>query len=245
MNKENRLQKAAEIIANCRRNGTSLPMLPAGARPETVDEAYDVQKRVAHLLNAAPSCWKVSASGPSGPTAAPVFGDRILHSPATAEGVTFLEAEIALKLRRDLPSAPPVPYSRDAILDAIDAFAVAFEIVAYRLTSPDLPFPQRLADCLANDGLVIGTQRPVCSRLDDPVKHLSLYRNDVLEAFEPIHIDPINALMAYANYGSGHIGGLKAGHWVLTGSMVGIIYVTSAAKWKAEWNGKSTVSLSI
>lgn len=245
MDKDQRLESAARLIADCRRNGTSLSVLPEDARPESEDEGYDVQRRVVRLLNEPPSCWKVSASGPSGPTAAPVHGDRILHSPADVEGVTFLEAEIALRLGRNLPSSPNDPYRREAVLDAVDVFAVALELVAYRLTSPDLPFPERLADCLANDGLVIGTQQPAALLSNDPVNHLRLYRDGIPEAFEPVHIDPINSLLAYANHGGDMLGGLKAGHWVLTGSMVGILKVASPAHWKAEWDGISEVSLTI
>ncbi|POF33588.1 hypothetical protein [Roseibium marinum] len=241
---EKRLDAAAELLAGCRGNGATLAQLPVYARPETEQEGYDVQRRVVQFLNAAPRSWKVSASGPSGPTAAPVWGGEALSSPTRAGERLLLETEIALRLCHDLPCRPSVAYTRNTILKAVDVFAVAFERVSYRLTAPDLPFPQRLADCLANDGLVIGTALPIADLRPDPVAHLTLCRNGTPEAFTPVNIDPVGALLAYANHGGDLLGGLKKGQWVLTGSMTGMQKVDSASEWSAVWNGVSEVRLS-
>ncbi|NVK35655.1 MAG: hypothetical protein HWE23_14300 [Rhodobacteraceae bacterium] len=239
-----RLDAAARIVADCRKNRTTLVSLPADARPATEAEGYAVQTRVLDLLGVSPDCWKVSASGPSGATAAPVFGNIFAQTPASATNVSLLEAEIALLLKKDLPSGPGITYSRDMIYDAVDAIAVAFELVFFRLTDPDLSFPERLADGLASDGAVIGTRLPKENLLDRPVDRMALFKDGHSVPFTPTDIDPIASVQAYANHGGHPLDVLKSGRWILTGSMIGLEPAAGPSEWKAVWNGETEVSLS-
>ncbi len=244
-NREARLERAAALLAECRRTGTAIDQLPEDCRPESEAEGYQLQQRVSRLLQVEPDCWKVSAQGPNGATAAPVYRPSPLRAPAASDSFMLIEAEIALRLDRDLRCGSEERYGRETIIEAMAEFAVAFELVTYRLTAADLPIEQRLADCFANDGAVIGTSLPMSALTERPVERLELFRDGQLIPFTPVDIDPIGSVMAYANRGGDCLGGLKAGQWILTGSLVGMFPVRAPSEWSARWGGKSDVLLRI
>ncbi|MEJ8473819.1 hypothetical protein [Roseibium algae] len=239
------LEKAAKLIADLRRQRQSIMRLPDNCKPQTEEDAYALQAKVADLLKLEVAAWKVSASGPRGATAAPILAGRIFNSPAAIETTSLLETEIALKLNRDLPIRSAGGYTREDILEGIEAYALAFELVDYRLSAPDMSFPERLADCLANDGLVLGVPQPFTEDFTSPVHKLSLFFDSTPEPFKPADIDPVESLRAYASIGGDALGGLKAGQWVITGSMTGMQKVNAAGTWQAFWDSKLDVSLDI
>ncbi|WP_269584494.1 hypothetical protein [Roseibium sp. Sym1] len=243
--KETRIANAVDILAGLRAQHAAMERLPDHVRPQTPAEAYEIQARLARAAATDGMHWKVSASGPLGPAAAPVFGDRILTSPATVGTANRLETEIALKLGRDLPCRPERPYSRQEVRACVEAFAIAFELVDWRLTAGDLSFPERLADCFANDGMVIGDPAPLEVLSASPVTQTTLFRDGEPEPFTPVDIDPVGSLLAYANAGGDRLGGFKAGQWVLTGSMTGMQACGSASAWKACWADISEVCLTL
>lgn len=242
---EMRISAAVEILGDLRRQRSSIEHLPDHARPKTAAEAYVIQQRLALASAPARMYWKVSASSPNGgPVASPVFGERVLTTPASITTANRLEAEIALKLGRDLPFRPGKPYAREEVSACVEAAAIAFEIVDWRLTASDLSFPERIADCFANDGMVIGTPVPLAVLSASPVREITLFRDTMPALFNPVDIDPIGALHAYVNSGGDRLGGLKAGQWVLTGSMTGMQTFAPSSCWKAVWANKSEVRLS-
>lgn len=80
----------------------------------------------------------LKALGLAAPFTGPILSARTQASPArlARDGfiVGIVEAEIGLRLARDLPASPQVP-SREALLDAIDAVFPAIEIADSRLQS--------------------------------------------------------------------------------------------------------------
>ncbi len=135
--------------------------------PGSIDAAYAAQRAVwlAMVGDSRPTAWKVgSPSREVMPTAAPVFPSRLASSPAHIPREWFtglgIEAEIALRFRRDLPPRQE-PYTRKATLEAIGSVHVAMELVDTRLADPEAAGPLwRLADNLLNGALVLGDAVP-------------------------------------------------------------------------------------
>lgn len=241
-----RLSQASAILAECRRQGGALERLPESARPQTLQEGYEIQRRVHAELGDAPvRHWKTSQTGPKGPMTAPIHGSRILTSPATVGRVNSLETEIALQLGQDLPYREGEPYTREEVLAAVSHFALAFELCAMRLTAPDLSVEEKIADCLFNDGLVLGTPVPFTGDILSPVTRLELMHEGKAEPFTPNDIDPAGSLMAYVNAGGDRFGGMKAGDWIITGSMSGVQSAPATGLWTARWDNRLEISLTI
>ncbi|WP_153769968.1 2-keto-4-pentenoate hydratase [Labrenzia sp. CE80] len=239
------IEAAAQLIVEARRAHTTLARLPKSCRLGSEADGYAVQKAVAGTLGLAVAGWKVAARSSNSGVAAPIFAGTVHQAPVTLPHVNALETEIAFKLKHDLPVRYRQPYSRQEILNAIQSVALAFELVDWRLTAVDLDVPERVADCFANAGLVLGLERPFIGDISSPVKELSLFRDQTPEPFQAKDIDPVESIRAYVNYGGDTLGGLKAGHWVITGSLSGIQKVSCPETWTARWREELEVSLRI
>ena len=105
---ESRIAEAAGLLCTARVSRQRLPGLPETCRPQSIEEAYAIQDRVAKQLGEAVGGWKVGAlSYQHASTVAPILASTILPSPAilpAAELALFgVEAEIAFRFGRDLP----------------------------------------------------------------------------------------------------------------------------------------------
>ncbi|SHL58336.1 hypothetical protein [Roseibium suaedae] len=238
------LEEAISLLVEARKSGKTLDRLPESCRPQTNAEAYRIQKEVADRLGLTVTAWKTAAAGPTGPVAAPIFAGTVHNAPLRLKAAA-LETEIALRVSKDLPSRPDAPYSREEILAHVDAMAMAFELVDWRLTSADLSPTEKAADYFANAGLVIGTPIPIEGDISSPLADITLTCNGVAEPYVPNEIDPVESLRAYASTGGDQFGGLKAGQWVTTGSMTGVQRSPAAGKWHANWKGLTAVDLEI
>ncbi|WP_050470948.1 hypothetical protein [Pannonibacter phragmitetus] len=243
---EARLTQASAMLAECRRQGGALERLPEAARPQSMLEGYEIQRRVHALLGDAPvRHWKTSETGPKGAMTAPIHGSRIFTSPASVGRVNALETEIALQLGQDLPFRDGEPYSREDVLAAVSHYALAFELCASRWLAKDVEVEEKIADCLSNDGLVLGTPVPFTGDILSPVKRLVLMRDGTPEPFAPNDIDPAGSLTAYVNAGGDRFGGFKAGDWIITGSMSGVQNAPAPGLWTARWDDRLEISLTI
>lgn len=238
---DERLQRAARALADCKSDETTLDRLPAELRPESYEEAYKVQRFVSLLLKTPALAWKVSASGPDGATAAPI--SRLWTTETSVAKVNTIETEIALRLSSDLDTGRAQNLSREHIVRSVDQYALAFELVDWRLTAEDLSFAERLADCLATDGLIVGPARDFHGELPETEASLCLFRNEIPSACELKSIDPIEAIRAYVNRGGDQFEGFKAGQWITTGSLTGMHEAGPPASWRAELDGKLSVTL--
>jgi 2-keto-4-pentenoate hydratase len=164
------IEVAVRALVNARRSGqpaadVSLPDAAA---------AYAVQDGVAQTLgwsgDAVPKYWK--SGGPS-PTAlqthAPLPTAGVWTSPADARTWPFrlrgIEAEIALRLGRDVDEALAATLDAEAAGALVDAMCVSIEIVDSRwaagLESPALA---KLADLQSHGALVLGAWVPYTAR---------------------------------------------------------------------------------
>ncbi|ALV25664.1 hypothetical protein [Pannonibacter phragmitetus] len=107
---EARLTQASAMLAECRRQGGALERLPEEARPQSMLEGYEIQRRVHALLGDAPvRHWKTSETGPKGAMTAPIHGSRIFTSPPALAASTPWRRRSPCSLARICPSATANP----------------------------------------------------------------------------------------------------------------------------------------
>lgn len=191
--------------------------------------------------------WKVAI----GPQQLPVAAPLLYLYPEAGEISLFpdctIEVELAVKLRRDLPRRETGAYDRSDILDAIEKVVLGIEVIGGRLDSAtNVPFISFLADNLGNRGYVVGENVPLSALgevngLDCEVTldSQSLYR---APASHPAG-DPLLPLLVYANAQSDHLGGLKAGQVVTTGSLCGVLPVRATGLLEARISQVGQISV--
>jgi 2-keto-4-pentenoate hydratase len=258
MSRSDRPQRAAQLLLNLRRPGPRPPTLPDELAPRSEQEAYEVQRELTRARGTPVGGWKVAMSGPGEGTSAPIFADELYSSPAAVECVIGerlgLEPEVAFTLRRDLPTlAEGVSYTRDELIEAIDAAYAAIEIVVSRYRSHDGATPlARLADNISNGGLVLSapcrnwrslelTTVPLRLTVHSPdgkhVEHAS-------QGGHPLG-DPLAPLLWLVNDRAQHRGGIRAGEAITTGSYAGLRYAKRGARVVVEFAGLGTATLQV
>jgi 2-keto-4-pentenoate hydratase len=223
------IQQAAALLVAARRQRQRLDGLPPALRPPNQAAAFAIQDDVMALLGERAGGWKVGLAPGAPPSCAPMFASLIhaspLEIPAADVPLLGVEAEIAVRLGRDLPPRA-APYGRDDVLDAIDGVCPAIEIVDSRLreflkASPD----DKLADNVGNGAFTYGTPIAAWRALDLSALRVrfELGGKTLVDKVGGCPSgDPIVAVVWLANHLTGRCGGLKAGQIVTTGSCIGM-----------------------
>jgi 2-keto-4-pentenoate hydratase len=164
-----RAAEAAAIFVAARREGRLLDRLPDESSPRSLAEGYEIQSAFIEAWPDKLAGWKIGATshvtmqrfGVSEPIYGPFFARDVHTSPATPAIGSLqhmaIESEFAYRLGRDLP-ARGTPYTREEILDAVDAIIPCFEIVSPRFVR--IPFDDvasAVADCMLNAAMILGT----------------------------------------------------------------------------------------
>jgi len=219
---------AARLLLSSRRDPAQrLHSLPEVIRPRTQAQAYLVQRAVMAELGGIGG-WKVGSPGPDGPvTCAPLPADGIQDSPgqvpAAASTDRLVEAEIAVRIARDLPPRD-APYGLDEVLAAIASAHPAIEVLQSRYVDADAVDPlSALADSLSHAGLVVGPPIPDWAALDLAGAQVRLVVDgaEVKARTGNPAGDMIRLVLWLANEGAHWAGGLRAGQVVTTGSWTG------------------------
>jgi 2-keto-4-pentenoate hydratase len=157
---------AAHHLADARRSHKRGDRIPEPYRPRDIATALEIQSRVTELLHEAVGGWKASAPTADKIMMAPIYshdlrrGERCPIVPL--DGMAAIEPEIAFVLSRDL--APGA--GDDEIVAAIGETRLVLELIGSRYEHPDeVTFPEKLADCLNNQALLIGP--PVTSGMGE------------------------------------------------------------------------------
>ncbi len=213
--------------------------LPEALRPRDLAEGYAVQDRL-HALYAeggfgALAGWKIALTtrvmqelvGVDHPCEGAIFSTGVRRGRATVPARDHVriggEAEIAVRLGRDLPAAG-APYDRDAVAGAVAACMAAVEIV----DDGDVDYDRFDAPFLVaangfNRGCVLGPEVTGWRRLDLAALRGRMTVGDELVG-EGSGADvlghPLEALAWLANSLVGRGRMLRAGEVVLTGSVV-------------------------
>ena len=227
-------EAAATELTRRRREGRHGPRLDPAFRPITVTEAFALQHRVAARLGTIGG-WKCSLPKEDRITVAPLFSGWIYrgaHATVHARGSQAqIEPEVAFVMARDLAPRTKA-YDEAEVTAAIGEAHLVLELLGNRYDDPaSVPWPEMLADCANNEGLVIG---PVVER----------WRELPLEAFAISvtgvggfglqragrHPDghPLRPLVWLANFLRERGERLRTGQIVTTGSYAGALDVPLA-----------------
>lgn len=221
------IERAAAALLDARqtRRTVAAPTLADGAA------AYAVQARVAQSLGWTGSRWWKSG-GPSRAaeqTHARLPPDGVVSSPADLHRWPFhwrgIEAEVALRLARDVSAAEAAMLDVDSARALVDAMCVSLEIVDSRWTEArDAPALAKLADLQSHGALVLGEWVPF-----DGSRDWSAQRCVVTIGARPAQTftgthsmaDPVAVLPRWLRHAAGQQA-VPAGSVVTTGTWCGL-----------------------
>lgn len=229
-----RIKDIAKRIAEARRAGARIQLEDP---PRDFEEGFAVQDEVVALIGEPVIGWKV-IEVPGGPV---IFAPLLAGGQVPAGGTwrvgggqpAGIELEIAFRMGRDVGGDA----SPSEIAEAIGSAHVVFELCQSRNVAPEsLPRHVGLADCILNAGLVVGDGiadwrtrelKGVGGRLlVDGREHASGKSGNPPRALEVLPA-------ALAKRGKA----LKAGHVVITGSLIGMNWLTGAHALRGEIDG--------
>jgi 2-keto-4-pentenoate hydratase len=229
------LQPVIDALVLARREGRAIAAGGYDGALSTADEAYAVQAAVARELDwfgaDTPSCWK--SGGPNREavlTHAPLPPAGVWNSPATAGAFPFhqrgIEAEVALRLGRDVDQAAAETLDETSASALIDAMTVSIEVVDSRWQEcMQAPALMRLADLQCHGALVLGEWRPWQAR--DWAQQTCRVEIGDRPAVERRGTHPMGApawcLPAWLRHATRHGQVVPAGTVVTTGTWVGIL----------------------
>jgi 2-keto-4-pentenoate hydratase len=160
--------RAAASLRDARSSGRAIKALAEDCRPATVDDGYQIQTAFRQLWTDRLAGWKIGATaapvmakfGVTEPFCGPIYAADVYASPARLDAARFnhyvIETEFAYRLGRDLP-ARAASYSREEIVEAVDAVLPAFEMINCRYEALPLDNASAaIADCGLNGALVLG-----------------------------------------------------------------------------------------
>lgn len=230
----------------------------SGLVPDTLETGMAAQAIAAAAIGKEVGGWKVAFNS-NRPVAAPLLdvydtGESCALT-VPKSGTVGVEIEICFVLANDIP-APETGknYTRDDILSQVASVHLGAELVSYRLVEENkAPFPLFLADRLGNHSFVLGPKidSAIITRVaneDATLPALVLECDgEVLFAAKPKHpqADAVAPLLAYANAPLDHLGGLKRGQVVTTGSLCGLVRLTGQTSIKASWEQIATLDITL
>jgi 2-keto-4-pentenoate hydratase len=251
---------AAEAIAACRRNRTPLHPLAGDAAPQSEAEGYriadavhgllarDFGEMVGHKIGCTSAVMQQYLNIPH-PCSGGVFANGVHPSGAALRAKDFIrvgvECEIAVRLARDLMPLD-APFTADKVVQAIDAYLPAIEIVDDRYSDwQTIGAPTLVADDFFAAGCVLGN--PVArSAAPDLLSVVGRALVNGVEAGQGTGADvlghPHHALAWLANHLASDGNGLSAGEIVLTGSLVKTIWLAAGDSVVMELLGLGSVA---
>ena len=217
--------QAALMLSRVRRTGEKLVTFPEALVPQDRTAAYALQDEII-ALEGEVGGWKIASGAEAAPIISPILAHAFLNSGTTLNiadlMATLVELEVGLKLKSDL-TAREGGYSRDGVIEAIEGFLPAFEIIGTRFAPGyDLPKLLNLGDLQVNSAVVSGALVTDWQGLDLGNLKLTLTIGaDTFEADTGASLDVIvDSLVWLANEGSIRQGGLRKGQIIITGSRI-------------------------
>jgi 2-keto-4-pentenoate hydratase len=178
----------------------------------------------------------------------PVIYAPILQSGRVPAGGTWevvgrepagIELEIAFRLGRDVP-AGAVP---GEVIDAVESAHVVFELCQSRIADPGAqPRHVMLADCIANAGLVVGSEI-LAWRTQDLRARAGRLLVDGQLCVEGKSGDPLAALQLLPPAMTARGKSLAAGQIIITGSLIGMNWLTGNRELKGIIDGLGEVAI--
>jgi 2-keto-4-pentenoate hydratase/2-oxohepta-3-ene-1,7-dioic acid hydratase in catechol pathway len=251
------IDSAVEALIRARREGTVAPAAPLADALGDAGDAYAVQQRVAAELGwfatSPPRYWKAGGtSRDAALTCAPLPPSGVWTSPARAGEWPFhlrgIEAEIALRLGRDVDQALASTLDARTAPALVDAMTVSIEIVDSRWREAlDAPGLCKLADLQSHGALVLGDWVPFVAR--DWGAQACAVRIGSQAPFERrgTHSlgDPAYLLPAWLRHATRDGSRMAAGTVVTTGTWVGILNAVEGDFVTAEFPGIGHASVQL
>ena len=230
-------KKAAACLYAAMRQRRTLEELPALCRPESLADAYAIQDCLVAMIGT-PVGYKIAFTnsgiqrqmGVTEPAAGRLIESRVFDSPAEVDVSSLfrigIESEFAFRMAHDLPGAS-APYSRDAVVEAIDVLLPAIEIVDTRYVDwVKCGALQAIADYVFGSHWVAGEAIQDWRSLDLSAAEV-VTRLNGLEVARGIGANvfdhPFDALTWLANDLANRGLGLRGGEVVTTGSATSIV----------------------
>ena len=148
---------------------------------------------------------------------------------------------MGLRTGADLP-ARATPYSAAEVLAAVVSVRATIEVCDTRFAAwAQQGEWSRLADQACHGALVVGTGTHEVATAQPLAQAVTLSVNGAVAVQHATWGnpagDPLRLLVWLANEGARSLGGLRAGHWVTTGSCTGTVLVAPGAEVVAEFPG--------
>jgi 2-keto-4-pentenoate hydratase len=255
------IDEAARLLTNARLGRVRFAGLPDGGRPKREAEAYAIQDALHARLVAAGRGplvgYKIGCTttvmqrflGIDNPCAGGVLQQGVQRREGTFRHAEFLrvgvECEIAVALARDLP-ASAAPYDRYKVAEAVGACMAAIEVVDDRYENYRALDPLTLvADDFFHAGCVLGEPVTNWRELDLPAVrgHMTINGAEVGSGQgRDVLGHPLAALAWLANLNAAHGKPLRAGAFVLLGSVVETRWLKSGDLVEIAIEGLGTAS---
>ena len=217
--------QAALLLSRVRRTGEQLVTFPEALVPQDRAGAYAIQDQII-ALEGEVGGWKIASGAEPAPIISPILAHSFFNSSTTLHladlMATLVELEVGLKLKADLP-AREGGYSREEVVEAIEGFLPAFEIIGSRF-APDYALPKLLniGDLQVNAAVVSGPLLTDWQGLELGNLKLTLTIGErSFEADTGASLDAIlQSIVWLANEGSLRQGGLRKGQIIITGARI-------------------------
>lgn len=236
------IEEAAALFVKARKGGVPVDRLPEHCRPASAADAIAIQERTRAFIGGAVAGWKVASFPDLGLASAILLRTGICDNGAVVAAppgpLLGVEAEIAFHFERDLPPRAEA-YEQSEIEDAVVAFA-GIELVATRYANHEtVGALERAADCMVNEGFVLGTVRKDWRTLDLAALEAVVAVNGKEIARRvgghatkhplPLAVDLVNELRKTS--------GVKAGQFITTGAFTGMHAVKPGDAIRVEFTG--------
>jgi 2-keto-4-pentenoate hydratase len=221
------------------------------ALPATLQEAMDAQNFLVAEERISTHAWKVTVS-PDGQAVTAPLSPYVEASSGAAiawrQGIKF-EAEVAVRLGKDLPVRIDGSYTREDLAEAISEVYLGAELLVSSVAeSGSVSFLLFLADRLGNRGYVLGPVLPkstIDTIMDMPLSvrfnGQSIYDGT---ARHPKG-DVLSWLLDYANDRLRPHTSLKGGSLITTGTLCGAIELTAPGPIEILLDGKVRLNLTV
>lgn len=232
MTELNRIQLAAKEVLARRVAGNKSPRLDETIRPNSIDDALEIQSAMIEQRADAVAGWKcLLPPGDDKVVVAPIFADTIQrgdHCSLMADNdCARIEPEIVFVLAKDLP-AQSARYTEAQIDEAVGSVHMGLELIQSRFADDSQPsFYEKLADCLSNQGQYIGPEIDKALAYAAAAFTVRVTQPDLMQEFSgkhPNHL-PQNPLYWLFNYMCSRGVSFKAGQLFTTGSYCGVVDV--------------------
>ncbi|MGE0798024.1 MAG: fumarylacetoacetate hydrolase family protein [Lautropia sp.] len=244
------IDTAADRLIAARRTQQPAPLA------EIADEAaaYAVQARVGAALRLHPTParhWKSGGATVETQTHAPLPDAGIWGSPADgsrwplfAPGV---EAEVALRLKRDVTAAMAAALDDDGARALVDAMTVTIELVDSRWQDGEqAPALAKLADYQSHGALVVGAWRDYQPDHDWAAQALEVRIGAApVRSYRGSHsmVDPVRVLPGWLRHATAGGTTVPAGTVVTTGSWCGLLPAARGDRVQVEFPGLGAVAV--